>query len=48
MPKCTFQELGRSFKVNDLVYQTIKFKAVYSISDTLMIKATLTNTVNGY
>jgi hypothetical protein len=48
MPKCTIQELGRPFKVKDLVYQTIKFKAVYSLSDTLMLKATLTNTVNGY
>ncbi|HLH93545.1 MAG TPA: phage tail tube protein [Xanthobacteraceae bacterium] len=47
-PKVTFQELGRPFKVKDLVYQTIKFKAVYSIGDTLMAKATLTNTVNGY
>jgi|ERR1051326_2618355 hypothetical protein len=48
LPKCTFQELSRPFKVNDLVYQTIKFKAVYDIANTLMIKATLTNTVNGY
>jgi hypothetical protein len=48
MPKCTIQELGRPFKVKDLVYQQVKFKAVYSISDTLMLKATLTNTVNGY
>jgi hypothetical protein len=48
LPKVTFQELGRPFKVKDLVYQTIKFKAVYSISDTLMAKLTLTNTVDGY
>ena len=48
MPKCTIQELGRPFKVKDLVYQTIKFKAVYSVPHTLMLKTTLTNTVNGY
>jgi hypothetical protein len=48
MPKVTIQELGRPFKVKDLVYKTVKFKAVYSVSDTYMLKATLTNTVNGY
>jgi hypothetical protein len=48
MPKCTIQELGRPLKVKDLTYQSIKFKAVYSISDALMIKTTLTNVVNGF
>jgi hypothetical protein len=48
MPKCTIQELGRPFKVKDLVYQNVKFKAVYSVADTLMLKATLTNITNGY
>jgi hypothetical protein len=48
MPKCTLQELGRPFKVKDLVYQTIKFKAVYSVSDTLMAKIVLVNTVTTY
>ena len=48
MPKCTIQELGRPFKVKDLVYQTIKFKASYSISDTLMAKIILTNAVSTY
>ena len=46
--KVTFQELGRPFKVKDLVYQTMKFKAVYSTTDTLMMKATLTNAVTTY
>jgi hypothetical protein len=46
--KVTFQELGRPFKVKDLIYQTIKWKAVYSVSDTLMAKLTLTNTVTTY
>ena len=36
MPKCTIQELGRPLKVKDLIYQTIKFKASYSVSDTLI------------
>jgi hypothetical protein len=48
MPKCTITELGRPFKVKDLVYASIKFKAVYSISDTLMLKATLTSVANGF
>jgi hypothetical protein len=48
MPKCTIQELGRPFKVKDLIYQNVKFKAMYSVADTLMLKATLTNIVNGY
>ena len=47
-PKCYITELGRPLKVKDLVYQTIKFKAVYSVSDTEMVNCTLTNTVNGY
>jgi Phage tail tube protein len=48
LAKCTFQELGRPFKVKDLVYQSIKLKAVYSVSDTYMIKAILSNTVSSY
>jgi hypothetical protein len=48
MPKCTITELGRPFKVKDLVYQTVKFRASYSTSDSYMVKATLTNIVNGY
>jgi len=48
LPKCTIQELGRPFKVKDLVYQEIKFKAVYSVSDTLLAKAVLTNTTSTY
>ena len=33
LAKCTFQELGRPFKVKDLVYQTVKFKCSYSLTD---------------
>lgn len=48
MYKCTITELGRPFKVKDLVYQTIKFKSSYSVSDTSMIKVTLNNLVTTY
>jgi hypothetical protein len=48
MPKCTIQELGRSFKVGDLIYQEVKFKAVYSLSDTLLAKMVLVNSVSSY
>lgn len=48
MPKCTIQELGRPFKVKDLVYQQIKFKASYSATDTLMAKMVLVNTTTSY
>lgn len=48
MPKCTITALGRPFKVKDLTYQTISFKASYSLSDTLMAKAVLVNTTTTY
>jgi hypothetical protein len=48
IPKCTIQELGRPFKVKDLVYQSMKFKASYSVSDTLLAKMILVNTVSTY
>jgi hypothetical protein len=48
MPKITIKDLGRPFKVKDLVYQTVKFQASYSVSDTLMAKVILTNTVSTY
>jgi hypothetical protein len=48
MPKCTIQEFGRPFKLKDLVYQTIKVKASYSVPDTLLAKMVLTNTVSSY
>jgi hypothetical protein len=48
MPKCTLTEFGRPFKVKDLVYQNVKFRASYSVSDTLMAKILLTNAVTTY
>jgi hypothetical protein len=48
MPQCYLTDVSTPRKVKDLVYQTIKFRATYSLSSSYMIKATLTNTVNGY
>jgi Phage tail tube protein len=48
MPQCYITDLGRPIKVKDLIYQTIKFRATYSLSSSYMLKATLTNIVNGY
>lgn len=42
-------EVARTDKNNDVMLQTIKFKAFYSVSDSLMSKITLRNTVTaGY
>lgn len=38
----------RNWDTNDLLKQTINFKALYSISDTAMMAARLTNTVTSY
>jgi hypothetical protein len=43
-----FTEFSRSFKVNDLVLQTIKFKCTYSLTNSEMAKLTVTNTVASY
>lgn len=48
MPKVTLQEYGTPYKVKDLVYQTLKWKATYSVSDTLLCKAVLINSVSTY
>jgi tail tube protein len=48
LPWCYITDLGRPIKVKDLIYQTIKGRAVYSLSSAYMLKATLTNTTNGY
>ena len=46
--KTIFTELSRPVKVGDLIYQTIKFSAVYSVTDALMLKVTLTNLKASY
>lgn len=47
-PQVYITELGRPIKVKDLIYQTIKFRGTYSLTSAYMLKATLTNTTNGY
>lgn len=48
LAKVYFQELTRAFKVNDLISQTLKFKAVYSSGDSKAITCLLTNTQASY
>jgi Phage tail tube protein len=48
LAQCTFQELGRPFKVKDLIYQTVKFKAVYNVASALLGEVILTNSVSTY
>lgn len=48
LPKCKFQEVARTDNNNDIMLQTVKFKAYYSVPDTAMIKTTLRNTVTSY
>lgn len=48
LAKVYFTEFSRPIKTKDLVYQTLKFKAAYSISDAQMVKITCTNTVASY
>lgn len=43
LAKITYSEVSRTMTNNDIMLQTIKFKAFYSISDSTMIKATLRN-----
>lgn len=46
LAKVYFTEFSRPIKIKDVVYQTIKFKAAYSVSDGFMAKALFVNTVN--
>lgn len=48
LAKCTFTEITRAIKINDVVMQTIAFKAHYSISDSKMITIKAVNTVSSY
>lgn len=43
-----FTEFSRPFKIKDLVYQTLKFKATYSTTNSEMAKIVVTNTVASY
>ncbi len=48
LAKVFFTEYSQPRKLKDLVYQTVKFKAAYSISDALMVKIVATNGVAAY
>ncbi len=48
LAKCTFTEITRAVKINDIVMQTIGFKAHYSVSDSKMITIKAVNTVSSY
>jgi len=48
LAKVIFKEITRPVKTNDLVRQTLSFKASYSISDALMVSALVTNLVTSY
>lgn len=43
LAKVYFTEFSRPVKIKDVVYQTVKFKAAYSISDAFMAKALFTS-----
>jgi hypothetical protein len=43
-----FTEYSRPIKIKDLVRQTVKFRGTYSLTNSEMIKAVLTNTVSAY
>lgn len=44
--KVYFTEFNRPIKIKDIVYQTIKFKAAYSIPDSLMAKLLIVNNLS--
>lgn len=46
--KAKFSEFSRGWDANDILKYTINFKAVYSIADTALIAARLTNAVASY
>ena len=48
LAKVYFTEFDRPIKVKNLIYQTVKFKAAYSISDAFMAKVICTNLVASY
>ena len=48
LDKCYFTEFSRPIKIKDLVYQSIKFKAVYSTTNSEMIAITTTNGIASY
>jgi hypothetical protein len=47
LDQCYFKELAVKKAPKDLIYQTLKFSATYSLTNSEMIKILLTNTVSG-
>lgn len=48
LAKVDFTELTKPFRLNDLIYQTVAFKARYSTSDSLMVSALVVNLTASY
>jgi hypothetical protein len=48
LAKVLFEEIAVSGGLNDFVKQTLKFKAFYSLSDSLMVNSVCTNVVASY
>lgn len=48
LAKVIFKEITRPLKLNDMVMQTLSFKAHYSLSDSLMVTILATNTQASY
>lgn len=48
LAKASFTELTKPFRLNDLVYQVVAFKAHYSTGDALMVSALVTNLTASY
>lgn len=48
LAKVTFTEITRPVQINEMVKQSVSFKAHYSTSDTKMIAALITNQVSSY
>lgn len=48
LAKVIFSEFANPIKINDVMIQTLSFKAHYSQSDTKLIEALMTNTVASY
>ena len=48
LAKVYFTEFSKPIKLKDIMYQTVKFSAAYSPSDSCMLRGTLVNTVASY
>lgn len=46
--KVYFTDFSRPITIKGIVYQTVKFKAAYDITNALMVRATFTNSISSY